>query len=37
MIKANATKDQIISFGYTEAEYTEAEYKKEEEALYENA
>ena len=25
MIKANATKEQIISYGYTEAEYTEAE------------
>ncbi|MCM1046776.1 MAG: hypothetical protein NC417_14830 [Candidatus Gastranaerophilales bacterium] len=25
MIRANATKEQIISYGYTEAEYTEAE------------
>lgn len=32
MIKANATKEQIISFGYTEAEY-----KKAESALYANA
>ena len=32
MIKANASKEQIISFGYTEAEY-----KKAENALYENA
>lgn len=31
-IKANASKEQIISFGYTEAEY-----KKAEIALYENA
>ena len=31
-IKANASKEQIISFGYTEAEY-----KKAENALYENA
>lgn len=29
MIKANATKEQIISFGYTEEEY-----KKAESALY---
>ncbi len=32
MIKANASKEQIISFGYTEAEY-----KKAESALYANA
>lgn len=32
MIKANATKEQIISFGYTEAEY-----KKVESILYTNA
>ena len=32
MIKANATKEQIISFGYTEAEY-----KKAERALYAHA
>lgn len=32
MIKANATKEQIISFGYTEAEY-----KKVESILYANA
>ena len=32
MIKANAAKEQIISFGYTEAEY-----KKAERALYANA
>ena len=32
MIKANATKEQIISFGYTEAEY-----EKAESALYANA
>ena len=25
MIKANATKEQIISYGFTEAEYAEAE------------
>ena len=25
MIKANATKEQIISYGFTEDEYTEAE------------
>ena len=25
MLRANATKEQIISYGYTEAEYTEAE------------
>lgn len=25
MIKANATKDQILSYGYTEEEYTEVE------------
>lgn len=31
MIKANASKEQIISFGYTEAEY-----KKAESALYAN-
>ena len=32
MIKANATKEQIISFGYTEDEY-----KKAESVLYANA
>lgn len=32
MIKANATKEQIISYGYTEAEY-----KKAENALFANA
>ena len=32
MIKANASKEQIISFGYTEAEY-----KKAESTLYANA
>ena len=32
MIKANASKEQIISFGYTEEEY-----KKAESALYANA
>ena len=32
MIRANASKEQIISFGYTEAEY-----KKEESTLYANA
>ena len=32
MIKANAAKEQIISFGYTESEY-----KKAERALYANA
>lgn len=31
MIKANASKEQIISFGYTEAEY-----EKAERALYAN-
>ena len=25
MIKANASKEQIISYGFTEAEYTQAE------------
>ena len=25
MMKADATREQIISYGYTEAEYTEAE------------
>lgn len=25
MIKANATKEQIMAFGYTEAEFAEAE------------
>lgn len=32
MIKANATKEQIISYGFTEAEY-----KKAESALYAHA
>ena len=32
MIKANITKEQILSMGYTEAEY-----KKAESALYANA
>ena len=32
MIRANATKEQIISYGYTEAEY-----EKAESALYANA